>query len=92
MAVSRQQRHRLFRRAEELFGSEEGATFMNVVLPEGVGQLVTADHLDRRLAEVRAEIAATRAEFHRELRVQLLAIIAANATMLGAGVAIAQLL
>jgi hypothetical protein len=57
MAVTESQRQRLFRKVEEVFGPEEAATFMEVVLPGSWNDVATKRDLDelRRWTEERFE-------------------------------------
>lgn len=69
MAVTESQRQRLFRKVEEVFGPEEAATFMEVVLPGSWSDVATKRDLDdvRQWAEARF----TTLEGRMDLRFQL---------------------
>lgn len=96
MAVTEESRHQLYQRLEELLGHDEATTLMEHLPPVGWADVATTRDLSVTEAAVRAdlreeigglrvelreEIAGLRVELHRELRVQLLAMLAANATL-----------
>ena len=92
MAVTESQRQRLFRKVEEVFGPEEAATFMEVVLPGSWSDVATKRDLDvlRQELDLRLDRLVTNDELHRELRSLLLNIVTAYAAVAGLAVAIAQ--
>lgn len=88
MAVTEAKRHRLYQRLEEVLGAEEATTLMELVPPVGWADVATKADLDVGLRGLGDSI---RAAMHRELRVQLLAIIGFNMTLLASGVALVRL-
>ena len=94
MAISEETRHQLYVRLEEVLGPDQAATLMEHLPPVGWADVATKrdlDHLGSELrgelgvfrAEVRAEFAESRAGFQRDLRGTVMAMLAANTTLMG---------
>jgi hypothetical protein len=62
MVVDEQSRHRLYRRLEEVLGSEEAATLMEHLPPTGWGDVATKHDLERLKAEIDAELQRLRGD------------------------------
>ncbi len=84
MSVTEAKRHHLYRRLEEVLGAEEATTMMELVPPVGWADVATKQDLVGLEHSLRADM-------HRELRVQLLAILGFNMTLFAAGVALVRL-
>lgn len=94
MSLTEETRYQLYQGLRETLGTERATTLMDLLPPVGWADVATKRDLDslgnslrREMAtmgaEVRGEIQATRAEFFREQRNQTIAIIGANATIMG---------
>lgn len=75
MPVTEEKRHHLYRRLEAVLGAEEATTMMELVPPVGWADVATRQDLENLNLSIRADL-------HRELRVQLLAIVGLNLSML----------
>lgn len=91
MAITEENRHRLYQRLEELLGSAEAATLMEHLPPVGWADVATKrdlDHLAQTAAlDFQRHGAELRAEFRAGLLRVTLAVVAANAAMTAAVVA-----
>ena len=91
MAITEENRHRLYQRLEELLGSEEAATLMEHLPPVGWADVATKRDLDHLAETTALNFQRTGAELRAEFRAGFLrvtlAIVAANAAMTAAVVA-----
>lgn len=81
MALTEENRHRLYQRLEQVLGREEATTLMEHLPPVGWADVATKRDVDHLGAELRAEL---RADIERGLRVQLMTVLAFNLSMVGA--------
>lgn len=81
MPVTEEKRHRLYRRLEEVLGSEEATTMMELVPPVGWADVATKRDVDNLELAIRADL-------HRELKNHLLATLGLNLSMLAGAVAL----
>jgi hypothetical protein len=58
MVVDERSRHRLYRKLEEILGSEEAGTLMAHLPPAGYGDLATKDDLRAAIDSLRQELRA----------------------------------
>jgi hypothetical protein len=93
LAITEEARHRLYRRLEEILGPDEATILMEHLPPVGWADVATKrdlDHLEERFQlRLDSGLDRLRAEFHRDLRTQMIATIASQtaiATMLVAAV------
>ncbi|HYD10266.1 MAG TPA: hypothetical protein VEA78_09190 [Acidimicrobiales bacterium] len=77
MAITEQDRHRTYQRLEQVLGSEEATTLMEHLPPVGWADVATKRDLDHFADKFRAE-------WNRDMRAQLLAIMAMNGAMVAA--------
>ena len=102
MAISEQRRYELHQHLEEVLGAEQAATLMEYLPPVGWADVVTKRDLDTTVETFRLEVKnselSVRTELHtlgetlqREMRLQLLAGISANAAIVGLLVAAVKL-
>ena len=102
MAITEEERHRLYLRLEEVLGREQAATLMEHLPPVGwadvatkrdLDQLASAtkrdlDHLEGTLrSEIRQQGDQLRAEWRKDLNQQTFLLLGAIAAMAGAMVA-----
>ncbi len=84
MAITEENRHRMYERLEEVLGREQAATLMEHLPPVGWADVATKRDLDRLGDQLRAE-------WRGELNRQTLALVMANAAMVAAVVAAVKL-
>lgn len=88
MAITEQDRHKMYSDLEAAIGKESAAVLMEHLPPVGWADVATKRDLDRLGTEIRLEL---RAELQHGLRVQLMTFLTANAAMLGVVVAAVKL-
>jgi hypothetical protein len=94
--ITEESRHRLYQRLEELLGRDEAATLMEHLPPVGWADVATKRDLEHLGSTLRLEIEnlglALRADFAKEQRNLVFAMLAANTTLAGLTFAAARLM
>ncbi len=85
MAVNERARHELYQRLEQTLGEEATATLMEYLPPVGWADVATKTDLVALENKLLAEI-------HRAVRSMTFGVLAANATVAGLAIALAQVL
>jgi hypothetical protein len=91
VAITEDNRRRLYQRLEEVLGAEQAATLMEHLPPVGWADVATKRDLDAVRASIDHLADKLRAEWRHELLTQTFAVLAANATLAGIAFAAARL-
>jgi hypothetical protein len=103
MAITEQDRHRMYQRLEEVLGHEEASTLMEHLPPVGWADVATKRDLDQQIAATRQDIEhlaagldlrfdhfadKLRVELHRGINRALIAVMATNTALFTGAVAL----
>ena len=87
MAITEENRHRLYQRLEEVLGSDEATVLMEHLPPVGWADVATKRDLDALSASARGDMgklaADLRGEWRKDMLHQTYALLAANAATIG---------
>jgi hypothetical protein len=85
VAITEENRHQLYKRLEEVLGPEQATTLMEHLPPVGWAEVATKRDLENFAVATKRDLESfanvLRAEFHREQRNLVFAMLAANSTL-----------